>query len=72
MSGGQLADLVQEDRAAISQLEAAQPPLRRPGERALFVAEQFRRNQRWRQRGAVDADERRARPDGSACAPPGR
>ena len=36
-----LADLVEEQRAAVGQLEAAAAPLRRAGERALLVAEQL-------------------------------
>ena len=37
----QLAHLVEEDRAAVGQLEAADAPLDRAGERALDVAEQL-------------------------------
>ena len=58
----QLADLVEEQRAALGQLEAAL--LRRvgAGERAFLVAEQLRLDQILRQRRAADLDERLLRP----------
>ena len=55
---GQLADLVEEEGSAGRELEAAAPPLQRPREGASLVAEQLRRDQRLRNRGAVDAHER--------------
>ena len=57
-----LADLVEEDRARVGQLEPAEPPLRRAGERALLVAEQLLLEQRVGERGAVDGDEGLAAP----------
>ena len=42
----QLADLVEEDGPAVGELEAAEAPLRRAGERAFLVAEELRRDQR--------------------------
>ena len=54
---GQVADLVEEDGAAVGQLEATEAPLRRPGERALLVAEQLRRDELARNGRAIDADE---------------
>ena len=55
-----LADLVEEQRAAVRQLEAALPPIGRAGEGALLVAEDFALEQRLGNRGAVDGDERKA------------
>ena len=56
--GRQVADLVEEQRAAVGQLEAAEPPRDRAGERALLVAEQLRLEHAGRERGAVHAHER--------------
>ncbi len=53
----QLADLVEEERAAIGQLEAPFLGALRAGERPALVAEQLRLDQRLRQRGAADLDE---------------
>ena len=53
-----VADLVEEQRAALGQLEAALLPLLRAGERALLVAEELGFDQALRQRGAADLDER--------------
>ena len=53
-----LADLVQEDGAAVGQLELALSPLVRPGEGALLVPEQLARHQLFREGRAVDDDER--------------
>ena len=53
-----LADLVEEDRAAVGQLEAPELAAVGAGERALLVAEQLRLRQRLRQRRAVELDER--------------
>ena len=55
---GELADLVEEDRAAVRELEAALPHRHRAGERAALVAEQLALDQRRRQRRAVHAHER--------------
>src|SRR5205085_12408700 len=54
----QLADLVEEDRAARRQLELTRTPLGRARESAALVAEQLRLDQRLWNRGAVDRDER--------------
>ena len=53
----QLAHFVEEDRPAVRELETAEAPLCRAGERAFFVAEQLRRDQLARDGGAVDAHE---------------
>ena len=58
----QLADLVEEDRRVVGQLEAADLPRERAGERALLAAEQLALDQRRRDRRAVDADHRPAAP----------
>src|SRR5204862_1905814 len=54
----QLADLVQEDRAAMRKLEASNLRSVRAGERAPLTAEQLALDQRGRQRRAVDDHER--------------
>ena len=51
-----VGDLVQENRAAVGLLHAPGLLLERAGERAFLVAEQFAFEQRFRDRGAVDAD----------------
>ena len=58
-----LADLVEKQGAAVSQLELPRLGLLRTGERAPLVAEELRLEQLARQGGAVDLDEhaRRAR-----------
>ncbi len=53
-----LADLVQQQRAALSQLEAADAAFQRAGERALFVSEDLAFDQRLGNGGAVDGNER--------------
>ena len=53
----QLADLVEEQGAAVGLLERAGARAIGAGEGALFVAEQLRLDQRRRQRAAVDDDE---------------
>ena len=58
VEGLTLADLVEEQRAALGQLEAAPLARLRAGEGALLVAEQLGLDQRLRQRRAVDLDER--------------
>ena len=55
---GELADLVEEQRAAVGLLEPALAPRRGAGERALLVAEQLRVDQLGGDRAAVDAAER--------------
>ena len=55
---GQLADLVEEHRAPVGQLERPLAPLMGPGERALLVAEQLALDQVGRHRPAVDHHER--------------
>src|SRR5207249_8813694 len=54
----QLADLIEEDRAVIGQLEQADLPFLGVGIRTLFVSEQFGIEERRREAGAVDLDER--------------
>src|SRR5260221_4596682 len=54
----QLADLVEEQRAAVGHLEAAGFLLGGAGERALLVAEQLALDQRLGERRAVDRDAR--------------
>ena len=62
---GQLSDFIQKDGTAVGRLEPTEASLERSGERALFMPEQLRRNQRLRDRGAIDANERTTRPPGS-------
>ena len=57
----QVADLVEEDRAAVGQLEAAAPQRRRARERALLVTEELALDQLGGDRRAVDLDERTRR-----------
>ena len=59
--GRDVADLVEEQRAAVGELEPAELLLDRAGERALLVAEQLALEQRLGQRAAVDLDERAVR-----------
>src|SRR5262249_19759801 len=54
---GQLADLVEEQRAAVGQLEAADLLVRGAGEGALLVAEELALEERLGQRRAGEADE---------------
>ena len=58
----EVADLVEEDRAAVGPFEAAELSLDGPGEGPLLVAEQLAFEQRLGQGGAVDLDERLVRP----------
>src|SRR5262249_47187744 len=58
--GRHLADLVEEDRAAVGLDEKARARARRAGERALHVAEELALEERLRQRRAVHGHERRA------------
>ena len=53
-----VAALVEEERAAVGELEAPGPPRHRAGEGALLVPEQLRLEHAGRQRGAVHAHER--------------
>src|SRR5262245_38591950 len=53
----QQADLIEEDRAAVSSLEQARLRLARVSESAAFVAEQLRLEQCVRNGRAVDVDE---------------
>ena len=55
--GAHVADFVEEQRAAVGLLEAADALLVGAGERPLLVAEQLRLEQVLLQRGAVDLDE---------------
>ena len=55
---GHVADLVEEERAAVGLLELADALPVGAGERALLVAEQFALEQRLGDRGAVDRQER--------------
>src|SRR5262245_59685425 len=52
-----LAELVEEQSAAIRELEAALAAIGRAGERAFFVAEDLALQQRFGNRRAVDRDE---------------
>ncbi len=62
---GHLADLVQEDRAVVRELELAELLALRAGERALLEAEELALEQLGGQRGAVDLDEGLAAPFGA-------
>src|SRR5688572_6128490 len=53
-----LGDFVEEQRPAVRQLEAAFAPIRGAGERALLMTEDLALEQRFRNGGAVDRDER--------------
>src|SRR5207245_4785837 len=67
----QLADLVEEDRSAVSCLETPDPPLHRAGEGSFLVAEQLGCNERGRDGGAIHADECPARTLGVLVNRPG-
>ena len=56
-----VADLVEEQRAAVGLLEAPAPQLRRAGERTLLVTEQLRLEQVGGERRGVERDERLGR-----------
>src|SRR5581483_9511606 len=58
----QVADLVEEQRAAARRLDLAERLLHRAGERAPFVAEELALEQRLGDRRAVDRDEAAAVP----------
>ena len=55
---GQFADFVQEQRAAVGDLEQADPVIVGAGEGAFAVAEQLALDQVFGQRAAIDGDER--------------
>ena len=57
----QLADLVEQERAAVGDLELAGAVGDRAGEGAAHVAEQLALRRGLRQRRAVDVDQRRRR-----------
>ena len=65
---GQLADFVEEDRAAVGHFEQADAVLVGAGERALAMAEQLAFDQRLGQRAAVDRRRTACRPAGSGRA----
>jgi hypothetical protein len=52
-----ISDLIEEERAAIGQLELPLPAHRCAGERSLLMPEQFGFDQLRRQSGAIDGDE---------------
>ena len=54
--GRHVADFVEEERAAMGLLKLANVPLRRAGERAFFMAEEFAFNQLCWNGGAVERD----------------
>ena len=56
--GGNLADFIQQNRAAVGQLEPPFPFVQRPGEGSLFVSKELAFNQVIRDGRAVDLDER--------------
>src|ERR1700736_825688 len=58
----QLADFVEENGSSARQFKSTEAALHRPGERALFVAKEFGRNQRWGKSCAVHAHEGALRP----------
>ena len=70
--GGQIADLVEEDRAAVRQLETALAHRDRAGKGAALVSEQLALDQRRRQGGAVRPGRTDARGGCCGCAPPAR
>src|SRR4029077_14374693 len=53
----QLADFVEENGSSVRQFKSTEATLHRPRERALFVAKEFGRNQRWCKSCAVHAHE---------------
>src|SRR6202140_4526706 len=58
----QLANFVEENGSSVRQFKSTEAALHRPGERALFVAKEFGRNQRWCKSCAVHAHEGALRP----------
>src|SRR5688572_23986747 len=59
---GDIADLVQEQRALVRELETADPLRRRTGKRTLLMSEQFALEQPRRHRRHAHADERPVAP----------
>src|ERR1700723_4519088 len=57
-----LADFVEENSSSVGEFKSTEAALHRPGERALFVAKKFGRNQRWGKSCAVHAHEGALRP----------
>src|SRR5580692_7476401 len=57
-----LADFVEENGSSVRQFKSTEAALHRSGERALFVAKEFGRNQRWSKSGTVHAHEGALRP----------
>ena len=68
---GQLADLVEEERAAVGQLEAADAPGDGAGEGALLVAEELALDEPRGEGGAVDLDQRPGGPPAVGVDRPG-
>src|SRR5690606_14300454 len=66
-----VADLVEEEGAAVGLLELPDALLRGAGERALLVAEELALDELGRDRGAVDLDERAAGALGAVVDPAG-
>src|SRR5258708_39239663 len=58
----QLPGFVEENSSSVRQFKSTEAALHRPGERALFVAKEFGRNQRWGKSCAVHAHEGALRP----------
>jgi hypothetical protein len=69
---GELADLVQEERPAVGELEAAHAGGGRAREGALLVAEQLALDEGGRQGGTVDADQRARTPGAPVVDRPGQ
>ena len=57
-ANGHFSQLVQQERATLSELETPGTPLYRAGERALFMAEELTLHQGFRKRGAIDGYKR--------------
>ena len=68
----QLADLVEKERAAVGELEAAHLRGVRTGERAALTSEELALDQRARQRRAVDDHERPIAPAAATMNRPGQ
>ena len=63
----ELADLVEEEQAAVGAAQQARPVAHRAGERALHVAEERRHRRVAAERGAVHLDEAAPRSRRRAC-----
>ncbi len=68
---GELGDLVQEEGAAVGQLEAADAPGEGAGEGAFFMAEELALDQSPGERGAIELDQG-PQPDGCSSGRRGR